>query len=72
MRYGFPESAAIGLELSANVVALGNLAGFAGIVTRGALESVVSVRASKGTADVNLKALDAGYEAAVRFRDRRH
>ena len=62
-----------GRELPANVVELGFLAGLTGTVTRGSLESAASVRAPKGTSEVNLKALRAGHEAArSAFRDRRH
>jgi len=60
-----------GRDLSANVVGLGLLAGLTGVVTREALEAAVSARAPKGTAEVNLKALDAGYEAVARFNDHR-
>ncbi len=57
-----------GREIAANVVGLGVLAGVTGIVSREALEAAVRERAPRGTADVNLKALAAGFEAAVRIR----
>jgi len=61
-----------GRELSANVVALGILAGLTGIVSRGSLERAVGARTPRGTSEMNLSALGAGYEAADRFRDHRH
>jgi 2-oxoglutarate ferredoxin oxidoreductase subunit gamma len=57
-----------GREIAANVVGLGVLAGVTGIVSREALEAAIRERAPRGTADVNLKALAAGFEAAVRIR----
>ena len=53
-----------GRAITANVVGLGLLAGLTGIVSREALEAAIRDRAPRGTADVNLKALAAGYEAA--------
>jgi 2-oxoglutarate ferredoxin oxidoreductase subunit gamma len=57
-----------GREIVANVVGLGLLAGLTGIVSREALEAAVRERAPRGTAEVNLKALAAGFEAAVGSR----
>jgi 2-oxoglutarate ferredoxin oxidoreductase subunit gamma len=57
-----------GREIGANVVGLGVLAGLTGIVSREALEAAIRDRAPRGTADVNLKALAAGFEAAARVR----
>jgi len=62
---------ATGREVVANVVALGLLAGLTGIVSRQALEGAIRVRAPRGTSELNLKALDAGFEAAGRLRQRR-
>lgn len=56
-----------GRAITANVVGLGLLAGLTGIVSREALEAAIRDRAPRGTADVNLKALAAGYEAACLF-----
>jgi len=53
-----------GRAITANVVGLGLLAGLTGIVSREALEAAVRDRAPRGTADVNLQALAAGFEAA--------
>jgi 2-oxoglutarate ferredoxin oxidoreductase subunit gamma len=52
-----------GKPITANVVALGALVGLTGVVSREAIEQAVSARAPKGTQEVNLKALHAGFEA---------
>ena len=57
-----------GREIAANVVGLGVLAGLTGIVSREALEAAIRDRAPRGTVDVNLKALAAGFEATERLR----
>jgi 2-oxoglutarate ferredoxin oxidoreductase subunit gamma len=57
-----------GREIVANVVGLGVMAGLTGIVSRQALEAAIRERAPRGTAEVNLKALAAGFEAAERLR----
>jgi len=57
-----------GREIVANVVGLGVLAGLTGIVSREALEAAIRDRAPRGTVDVNLQALAAGFEAAERLR----
>jgi 2-oxoglutarate ferredoxin oxidoreductase subunit gamma len=57
-----------GREIVANVVGLGVLVGLTGIVSREALEAAIRDRAPRGTVDVNLKALAAGFEAAERSR----
>jgi 2-oxoglutarate ferredoxin oxidoreductase subunit gamma len=53
-----------GRAITANVVGLGLLAGLTDIVSRESLEDAVESRAPKGTSEVNLQALAAGYEAA--------
>ncbi|MBN1956003.1 MAG: 2-oxoacid:acceptor oxidoreductase family protein [Anaerolineae bacterium] len=53
-----------GREITANVVALGVLVGLTGVVSRSSLEAAVRARAPKGTKDMNLEALAAGFEAA--------
>jgi 2-oxoglutarate ferredoxin oxidoreductase subunit gamma len=58
-----------GREIAANVVGLGLLVGLTGIVSREALEAAVQDRAPQGTADANLKALAAGFEAAGRVQE---
>ena len=57
-----------GREIVANVVGLGVLVGLTGIVSQEALEAAVRDRVPRGTADINLKALVAGFEAAERVR----
>ena len=63
---------ATGREIVANVVGLGLLAGLTGIVSREALEAAIRNRAPRGTADVNLKALATGFEAAESVRGTKH
>jgi 2-oxoglutarate ferredoxin oxidoreductase subunit gamma len=58
-----------GREIVANVVGLGVLAGLTGIVSREALRAAIRDRAPRGTADINLQALAAGFEAAERVRE---
>ncbi len=58
-----------GREITANIVGLGVLAGLTKIVSRQALEEAVQARVPAGTAETNLAALAAGYEAAKK-RDR--
>jgi 2-oxoglutarate ferredoxin oxidoreductase subunit gamma len=54
---------ATGKPITANVVALGALVGLTGVVSRDAIEQAVAARAPKGTREVNLKALNAGFDA---------
>jgi 2-oxoglutarate ferredoxin oxidoreductase subunit gamma len=54
---------ATGKPITANVVALGALVGLTGVVSRAAIEQAVAARAPKGTQELNLKALNAGFEA---------
>lgn len=53
---------ATGREMTANIVALGILAGL-GVVEQNALKTAVLHRIPKGTEELNLKALAAGIEA---------
>jgi 2-oxoglutarate ferredoxin oxidoreductase subunit gamma len=53
-----------GRAITANVVALGLLAGLTGVVSREALEEAILERAPKGTGEMNLKALAEGFAAA--------
>jgi 2-oxoglutarate ferredoxin oxidoreductase subunit gamma len=59
---------ATGRRVTANIVALGLVAGLTGIVSKDAVTSAVAARAPKGTAELNLKALRAGLHAAQRLR----
>ena len=53
-----------GKIITANTVALGVLVGLTGLVSRQALKKAVTARAPRGTEDINLKALEAGFDAA--------
>jgi 2-oxoglutarate ferredoxin oxidoreductase subunit gamma len=57
-----------GRRITANIVGLGILAGLSGIVSREALERAVAARAPRGTQEINLKALAAGFEAAEKIQ----
>jgi 2-oxoglutarate ferredoxin oxidoreductase subunit gamma len=46
------------------MVGLGLLVGLTSVVSREALESAVAARAPQGTAEINLKALAAGFQLA--------
>ena len=56
-----------GRKVVANVVGLGVLIGLTGIVSSESAEAAIRARAPKGTAEINLKALKAGYELAKRI-----
>ena len=56
---------ATGKTITANTVALGVLVGLTGMVSRQAIEKAVTARAPRGTEEMNRKALEAGFEAAV-------
>jgi 2-oxoglutarate ferredoxin oxidoreductase subunit gamma len=56
-----------GRAITANVVALGLLVGLTGVVTREALEKAVTARAPKGTENINLSALAAGFDEAKKI-----
>ncbi len=56
----------VGREIVANVVGLGVLVGMTGVVSRQSLEAAVRERVPRGTEEINLKALAAGFEAAER------
>jgi len=60
-----------GREIVANVVGLGVLVGLTGIVSREAVEAAIRDRVPRGTEELNLKALAAGFEAAERIRGER-
>ena len=55
--------------ITANVVALGLLTALTGIVSRESLEKSVRAQAPKGTEEINLKALAAGYKAAQQVKE---
>lgn len=58
-----------GQEITANVVGLGVLAGLTRIVSRDALEGAVRTHTPHGTAEMNIEALAAGYEAAQDIKE---
>lgn len=53
-----------GRAITANTVALGILTALTGIVSEGAISKAVAARAPKGTQEINLKALEAGFSLA--------
>ncbi|MEW6623693.1 MAG: 2-oxoacid:acceptor oxidoreductase family protein [Bacillota bacterium] len=55
----------VGKEIVSNMVALGALVGLTGIVSYQSLEKAVLARIPKGTEELNKKALNLGYEAAM-------
>ena len=59
---------ATGRAITANIVAVGLLAGLTGIVSRKSLEAAVQGRVPPGTEEINAKAQEAGFEAARRLR----
>jgi 2-oxoglutarate ferredoxin oxidoreductase subunit gamma len=59
---------ATGRRITASIVALGLLAGITGRVTRRALGKAIEQRVPRGTEEINLKALDAGFAEAERLR----
>lgn len=52
-----------GKTIAANIVALGAIVAMSGVVSRKAIEKAVLARVPKGTEEMNLKALRAGYNA---------
>ena len=57
-----------GRPITANIVGLGILAGLTGIVSHEALEQAVAARAPAGTAEINVKALAAGWQKAIEIK----
>jgi len=57
-----------GRGITANVIALGLLVGLTGIVSRESLENAVRAHAPRGTEDLNLRALAAGYQEAQQIK----
>jgi 2-oxoglutarate ferredoxin oxidoreductase subunit gamma len=72
--YGFPftriTKERLGTSIVANIVALGTIAALSKIVSKESLIEAVKKRAPKGTEELNLSALELGYELA-RKRKRR-
>jgi 2-oxoglutarate ferredoxin oxidoreductase subunit gamma len=61
---------ATGRSITANVVGLGLLVGLTEVVSRKALEEAVSARAPRGTTELNLKALNAGFDLADQLKQK--
>jgi 2-oxoglutarate ferredoxin oxidoreductase subunit gamma len=59
---------ATGRTITANSVALGLLGGLTNIVSRQALEKAVEARVPKGTAEMNIQAVAAGWEKALELK----
>ena len=59
-----------GRQITANTVALGVLVGLTEIVSREAIEKAVTARAPRGTEDMNRKALEAGFAAAEKIKEK--
>lgn len=55
----------LGRAVVANIVALGTVAAVSGVVSRDAIEKAVLDRVPKGTVELNLNALRAGFELAT-------
>ena len=60
---------ATGRRITASIVALGLVAGLTGVVSRQALAAALSDRVPRGTEEMNLKALEAGFATAVSLRE---
>jgi 2-oxoglutarate ferredoxin oxidoreductase subunit gamma len=59
---------AVGRRIAASIVALGVISSLTGVVSRDALAKAVAGRVPAGTEEMNLKAMDAGYDAAQRLK----
>ncbi|MEI7542987.1 MAG: 2-oxoacid:acceptor oxidoreductase family protein [bacterium] len=59
-----------GKKIFANVVSLGAIVALTGIVSLGAMEKTVLKRAPGGTEDLNLRALEEGYKAALEIKEK--
>lgn len=60
----------VGRSLVANIVAIGAIAELSKIVSTDGVESAILARVPKGTEELNLKAFQAGIEAARRTEER--
>jgi len=59
---------ATGRRITANIVALGLIVGLTNVVSREAIRQSVMARAPRGTEELNLKALEAGFTVAEEIR----
>jgi 2-oxoglutarate ferredoxin oxidoreductase subunit gamma len=55
----------VGIEMVANIIALGAIAGTTQVVSRGALEKAVMARIPKGTEEKNRQALEIGFQLSA-------
>jgi 2-oxoglutarate ferredoxin oxidoreductase subunit gamma len=58
----------IGKRIVANIIALGVVVGLTGVVSRKAIEEAVLGRIPRGTEELNLRALQVGFEEAERMK----
>jgi 2-oxoglutarate ferredoxin oxidoreductase subunit gamma len=58
---------ASGKNITANVVAIGIVVGMTSVVSREAIEKAVAARAPKGTEELNIRSLHAGFAIAEQF-----
>jgi 2-oxoglutarate ferredoxin oxidoreductase subunit gamma len=72
--YSFPftriSKERLGTSIVANVVALGTIAALSKVVSKESLIEAVKTKAPKGTGELNLSALELGYELARKRRRR--
>ncbi|MCL5959610.1 MAG: 2-oxoacid:acceptor oxidoreductase family protein, partial [Chloroflexi bacterium] len=61
----------IGKVITASVVALGVITELSGVVSREAIKAAVLARAPKGTEDMNIRALEAGFREGEKIRTQR-
>ncbi len=59
-----------GKKIVANVVSLGAIVALTNVVSMEAMKKAVLERAPKGTEDMNLKALEEGYKAAIELKEK--
>ena len=60
----------IGALMVANVVALGAISAITGIVDKKSLTNAILARAPRGTEDRNKKAIELGYDEAMRLKEK--
>jgi len=58
-----------GRAITANTVALGGLVAISEVVSESAIRQAVSARAPKGTKDMNLSALEAGFKVGYQIKE---
>lgn len=59
----------IGRVMTTNIISLGALVGISGVVNRQSLEKAVLNRVPKGTEQLNLKALELGFQLAEEMKE---